>query len=131
MLASGVRFAGDDLTFSYEAAGHSYTNTNRWNRVSHMIAASFETDLFGDWELETTGSAGFKGSSEDRDIVDQDFEISPMMSYEFTRQRRLRLCTVHRLKRYNDAPLTNAFKNYVGAEFRELMGERHAISVAQ
>lgn len=121
VLGTGVRFEGDDFELTYEIAGHSYTNTNRWNRVSHLVAASFEQDLTDKWTFEPEAQIGFKGSSEDRDIVDQDLEITPRFEYQFSPERRLRLFTTHRMKRYNDDPDSNAFKNYVGAEFRETM----------
>jgi hypothetical protein len=104
VFGGGVGYAGDDFELGYEVAGHSYTNTSRWDRVSHRLEAEFEHDLPGNWELETVGQISFKGSSEDRDLVDQDFEISPRLEYRFTDERRLRLFTTHRLKRYDDAP---------------------------
>ncbi len=126
VLGGGVRFEGDDFAINYEIARHSYTDTSRWNRFSHLIAASVERDLPGNWEFDTEGQIGFKGSSEDRDIVDQDLEISPRLAYRFSAERRLRLFTTHRLKRYNDDPDSNAFKNYFGAEFRETLSSgRH------
>jgi hypothetical protein len=124
VIAGGVGYAGDDFEVMYEVAGHSYTNTTRWDRISQRIEAAFERDLPGNWEFETVGQIGFKGSSEDRDIVDQDLEIMPRLEYRFSPERRLRLFTAHRLKRYNDAPDTNAVKHYIGAEFRETLGLR-------
>jgi hypothetical protein len=124
VLAGGARYAADDFEVNYEIARHAYTNTTRWDRFSHRVEASFERDLPGPWDFETIGELGFKGSSEDRDIVDQDLSITPRFEYRFTPGRRLRLFTTHRLKRYNDAPETNAVKHYVGAEFREAIGSR-------
>jgi hypothetical protein len=124
VLSGGVAYLGDDFEILYELAGHSYTNTSRWDRVSQRIEAAIERDLPGNWEFETVGQIGFKGSSEDRDIVDQDLEIMPRLEYRFSPERRLRLFTAHRLKRYNDAPDTNAVKHYVGGEFRETLGPR-------
>ena len=126
VLGGGVMFASDDFEFTYELAGHQYTNTDRWNRISQRIEATFERSLPGNWEFEAVGQVGFKGSSEDRDIVDQDLEIMPRLQYRFSPDRRVRFFTAHRLKRYNDAPETNARKHYIGAEFREALGEgRH------
>ncbi len=124
VIAGAVRYEGDDFSVAYELAGHSYTNTTRWNRFSQLIQASIERDLPGNWEFETVGQVGFKGTSEDRDVVDQDFEVSPRLEYQFTAERRLRLFTIHRFKRYNADPDSNAFKNYLGAEFREVTGPR-------
>lgn len=124
VFAGGARYAGDDFEIGYELARHSYTNTNRWDRFSHRFEAGFEHDLPGKWDFEALGHIGFKGSSEDRDLVDQDLEITPRLDYRFTPERRLRLFTRHRLKRYDDAPDTNALKHYIGAEFREEIGPR-------
>ncbi|MGH9160519.1 MAG: hypothetical protein ACRD2X_11125, partial [Vicinamibacteraceae bacterium] len=122
VFAGGARYAGDDFEVSYEIARHAYTNTSRWDRFSHRLEASFERDLPGGWDFEAVGEVGFKGSSEDRDLVDQDVSITPRLEYRFTPERRLRLFTRHRLKRYTEAPDTNAFKQYFGAEFREELG---------
>jgi hypothetical protein len=124
VFAGGARYAGDDFEVSYELARHAFTNTDRWDRFSHRFEAGFERDLPGNWKFETLGHLGFKGSSEDRDLVDQDFEIGPRLEYRFTPDRRLRVFTRHRLKRYDGAPDTNAVKHYIGAEFRETFGPR-------
>jgi hypothetical protein len=124
VFAGGARYTGEDFEVGYELARHSYTNTERWDRFSHRFEAAFERDLPGNWKLDTLGHVGFKGSSEDRDLVDRDFEITPRLEYRFTPDRRLRLFTRHRLKRYDDAPDDNAVKHHVGAEFRETLGQR-------
>jgi hypothetical protein len=129
VLATGVRFDSDAFEVSYEIAGHSYTNTNRWDRVSHFISASFEQEFGDKWNLGLIGNLGFKGSSEDRDVVDRDFEFSPELDYSFTPQRRLRLFTKHRLKRYDDDPDDNAVKNYAGLEFLQTIGPRHYVEL--
>lgn len=122
VVAGGAQYAGDVFAVNYEIARHVYTNTSRWDRFSHRVEASYEPDLPGRWNLETIGIFGVKGSSEDRDLVDQDLSIMPRLDYRFTPGRRLRLFTRHRLKRYNDAPETNAVQHYIGAEFRESLG---------
>ncbi len=126
VLAGGFNFVSDDFALTYEVAGHQYSHTERWNRISQRIEAAFERSLPGNWEFEAVGQVGFKGSSEDRDIVDQDLEIMPRLQYRFSPERRFRMFTAHRLKRYNNAPDENARKHYVGVEFREQLGEgRH------
>ena len=126
VLGGGVMFVSDDFEFTYELAGHQYTNTDKWNRVSQRLEATFERRLTRNWEFEAVGQVGVKGTSEDRDLVDQDLEIMPRLQYRFSPDRRIRFFTAHRLKRYNDAPETNARKHYVGVEFREALGEgRH------
>lgn len=122
VLGGAIAYEGDDFELGYELAGHRYTNTSRWDRISHHFEAELEQDLPGNWDFEAVGQINFKGSSEDRDLVDQDFEVEPRIQYHFTPERRLRLFTTHRLKRYHDAPETNAVKHYFGAELRETMG---------
>lgn len=124
VLAGGVRYAGDTFQFAYELGHHSYTRTSRWDRISQRIEAGFEQDLPGKWDFETVGRFGFKGSSEDRDLVDRDFSITPRLEYSFTPARRLRFFTTHRLKQYDDMPDDNEVRHHVGVEFRETIGLR-------
>jgi hypothetical protein len=128
-LITGFGYEGDDVEFSYEIAGHSYTHSNRWDRVSQVLSASYELPFGRKWDLELEGTVGFKGSSEDRDIVDRDFELSPRLEYLFTRERRLRVYSKHRLKQYDEAPETNAIKNYAGIEFLETMPSRRHVEI--
>ena len=120
-LVTGVEYEGDDVEVAYEIAGHQYLNSNRWDRISQVISASYEFPWGRRWDFQVEGTVGFKGSSEDRDLVDRDFEISPRFEYLFTKARRLRLYTKHRAKRYDDTPETNAIKNYFGVELLETM----------
>jgi hypothetical protein len=120
-LVTGVEYEGDDFEFAYEIAGHQYLNSNRWDRISQVISASYEFPWGRKWDFQVEGTVGFKGSSDDRDLVDRDFEISPRFDYLFTKARRLRVYTKHRAKRYDDTPETNAIKNYLGVELLETM----------
>lgn len=124
VLGGVVGYTGDDFEVTYELAKHLYTNTQRWDRISQRIEASYQRRLSDNWQFETIGQIAFKGSSEDRDIVDQDLEIVPRLEYRFSHERRVRLFTTHRLKRYNETPDDNAVKHYVGAEFRETLAAR-------
>ena len=129
VVALGARFDGDDFSAAYEMARHGYTHSEQWDRLSHFASVSYERRLSRNWEWEATGQAGLKGSSEDRDIVDRDFEVSPRLTYQISPERRIRFFTVHRWKRYDDTPQNNAFKNYFGAEYQHVFGPRYHVEV--
>jgi hypothetical protein len=101
-----------------EVAGHSYTNSSRWDRFSQKLNASWEYDLPGRWRFDTTGEISLKGSTEDRELSDQ-YVIIPRVAYRITSQTRVRVYGALRARRYDDDRDRNAFNRYVGVEFTE------------
>ncbi len=121
-LGIGVNYRNDprDPVFELnaEVAGHSYTNTSRWDRFSQKLNASYEIDLPGRWGFDTTGEISLKGSSEDREISNQ-YVVIPRLAYRITSQTRVRVYAAARARRYEEDPGRNAFNRYVGVEFTE------------
>ncbi|RMF63949.1 MAG: hypothetical protein D6746_02335 [Bacteroidetes bacterium] len=112
------------LTLTYHVARHAYTNTEKWDRVSHKAELNLAPEIT-DWlHAETSVEGSLRGSSEDRDIsnqlrVVQDFEL------RFTRNHRLHLYGTLRWKQIPDDPEEDAFKPNLGLEFeRQLPGGR-------
>ena len=101
-----------------EVAGHSYTNTSRWDRFSQKLNAAYELDLPGRWSFDTTGEISLKGSSEDREISNQ-YVVIPRLSYRTSSQTRVRVYAAARARRYEEDADRNAFNRYVGIEFTE------------
>jgi hypothetical protein len=112
------------LELSYEVAVHSYTQTDKWDRVSHNLQASFEQRLTRHWNLETNGELSFKGSSEDRELVDQ-YILLQQIYYRLNRQNRLGFYGAYRVKRYDDSPDRDATNLYLGGDFEEQLGVGH------
>jgi hypothetical protein len=121
----GVTFKDNPLrpTFEvqYEAGFHQYSNTNRWDRVSHQLRAAWERRLTRRFYFEQVGEVTIKGSTEDHELSNQG-TLSPRLEYRFVRWLRLRAIGAWRVKRYDDTPDRNAFNRYAGLE---LIG-RHA-----
>ena len=122
VLAGGFIFWNNpvDPTFELnaEVAGHQWSNSNQWDRLSQKVTASYEHDLPGRWSFDTTGELSFKGSSEDREISDQ-YVVIPRVAYRLSSQDRIRAYAGLRARRYDDDPGRNAFNRYVGVEFTE------------
>ncbi len=119
VLGAAVNYTvWDDVVIGYEVANHRYQNTSRWDRVSHLFYGEAEYDLARWITAGLEGLVAFKGSSEDRDLVDRDFDLEPRLDIDVAPGMRIRLHTRHRLKQYLDAPETDAVKHYAGAEFR-------------
>jgi len=109
----------------YEVAFHRYTNSDKYDRVSHNLTASHRLQLSRRWQLRTTGEMSLKGSSEDRDVNNQ-YILEEQLQYRINPNNRLRLFGAYRLKRY---PLEDIGKNgvdpYIGARFdQKLRGGR-------
>lgn len=119
----GLHFQNDaeKPTFEadYEVAFHRYTNTDKYDRLSQNLTASYRRQLSRRWQARTTGEISLKGSSEDRDVNNQ-YLLEQQLQYRINPNNRLRLFGAYRLKRY---PLDDIGKNavdpYIGARFEQ------------
>lgn len=123
--AARVRFRNraqdPTLVFTYVVARHDYSNTTRWDRVSHNGRGVFMSELSDAVRPTTIGEVSIRGSSEDRDISDQ---------YGLHQELELRLTRSHRLTGYGGVvwkrppgdPDDNAFKPRVGLEYDRRLG---------
>jgi len=124
----GFHFQDDvekpSFEFEYEAGLHRYTNTDKWNRVSHSATASYKRHLLGRWYTRTTGELSFLGSSEDRELNNQ-YLLAQQIEYRPTASTRLIGFAAYRLKRDPVEQGKNAIDPYVGAKFvQRLPGRR-------
>ena len=104
--------------FEYETARHSYTNTDRWDRLSQKIRASYERRFGKRFISETTGEITSKGSSEDRELNDQ-FVIGQEFEFRATRNHRFKLFGAYRVKRSPEDAGRSAIDPYIGASFEQ------------
>jgi hypothetical protein len=125
----GLHFQNDaekpSFEADYEVGFHRYTNTEKYNRLSQNLTASYRRQLSRKWQARTTGEISLKGSSEDRDVNNQ-YILEQQLQYRLNPDNRLRLFGAYRLKHY---PLEDIGKNavdpYIGARFdRKLKGGR-------
>jgi hypothetical protein len=125
----GVHFRNDaekpSFEADYEVGFHRYTNTQKYDRVSHNLTASYRLQLSRRWQARTNGEISLKGSSEDRDVNNQ-YVLEQELHYRVNPSNRLRLFGAYRVKRY---PLEDVGKNavdpYFGARFdQKLKGGR-------
>jgi hypothetical protein len=112
------------FAIEYEAGLHRYTNTDKWNRVSHSLTTSYKRHLFGRWYARTTGELALRGSSEDRELNNQ-YLLGQQIEYRPTANIRLIGFAAYRLKRDPLDPGKNSIDPYIGAKFvQRLRGER-------
>ena len=117
-------FTQDELTVEYEAALHRYTQTDRWDRLSHKLRALVERRLAERWATGVAGEVTLKGSSEDRTVGDQ-FLVEPRLEYDLDEDTRARVYGALRLRQYDHEPDQNALNRYLGIEFtQEADGDR-------
>ncbi|MFQ5530805.1 MAG: hypothetical protein ACE5FP_10735, partial [Gemmatimonadota bacterium] len=112
------------LTIDYTAARHAYTNTERWDRVSHAGRVELAPELDGLVRLSTTAEASLRGSSEDRDLSDQ-YRITQEVEFRLTPNNRLQTYGAARWKRSSEDDRLDSFKPHVGLRLdNRLSGER-------
>ncbi|HEX6044983.1 MAG TPA: hypothetical protein VFZ22_10880 [Pyrinomonadaceae bacterium] len=124
----GVHFQNSverpSFEIDYEVAGHSYTNSDEWDRVSHNLLMSYRKHLFGRWSTRTESEITLKGSSEDRELNNQ-YTLRQQFEYRVNENTRLQLAGAYRVKRDPLDSGSNAIDPYVGARFiRKLAGDR-------
>lgn len=106
----------------YEIARHSYSNTERWDRVSHRIRSAFESKASDRIYLALDAEVSLGGTSEDRD-VSNEYSVQPQIEYRLTRVVRVHAYGTLREKRDRDDPTDDSSKPNVGFVL-ELKGSR-------
>jgi hypothetical protein len=119
MIGFNYRNKGQRATLetSYTAAFHSYSRSEKWNRTSHNLSASFEPRWRGRWRSETEADVSLKGANEDRDLSDR-YTLSQRFRFRLTERDQLRLTAGYRLKLYEDDPSSDARNRFGGLDFR-------------
>jgi hypothetical protein len=122
IAGAGVRWRDDpsdpSLDIEYEAALHSYSGDDRWDRVSHQLRASWEVELGKRWTWEVVGEGSRRGSSEDRELADVAV-VEPRIAFEPLSATRIRLAAAYRRKWYEDNPGRDAVHPYLELELRQ------------
>lgn len=117
------------LQLDYETGFHSYTNSSRWDRVSHKARASFERRLRPWLASETVGEVTIKGSSEDRELSNQ-YVLGQEFELRAGGGRRFKAFGAYRLKRYGDDPGRNAIDPYVGGAFAQRLAGGRSLELS-
>jgi len=110
------------LTVQYQVGLHTYAGTDRWDRLSHNVRASYERRLAKSLSVEGVSEIAIKGSSEDRELGNQ-YVFSPRLQYRFSRAFRVGFEGGYRVRRYDD-PLRNATNPYGGLRLSWRFGGR-------
>lgn len=127
--SAGVHFQNNvekpSFEADYEVALHRYTNTDKYDLVSHNFHTSYRLQLTRKLQARTTGEVSIRGSSEDHDVNNQ-YVLEEQLQYRLNSDNRLRFFAAYRVKRY---PLEDVGKNaidpYIGVRFdRKLKGGR-------
>jgi hypothetical protein len=115
--------------FDYETAFHSYSNTDRWDRVSHKVRASYERRFGRKFIAETTGEITNKGSSEDRELNNQ-YVIGQELQFRATRNHRFKLFAAYRVKRSPEDAGRDAINPYIGGSIEQRFGSNRSLEVS-
>ena len=134
VLEAGLRFENrrsfPTLVLDYEIAGHTYTNTDTWDRVSHRGLASY-IRRFDDnrWRWETMAWAYLGGVTVfDRELVDRYMLLS-RLDRRLGSNDRLRVYGALRRTRYRESTAGDASSPYIGAELRHDFSARHRAEI--
>ncbi len=103
------------FTAAYTLLGHSYTNTDRWDRVGHDMRAAL-VQRWNGGRLELGGRASLQGTTVDRELADQ-YSALTRVDVRLARFFWFQGSGAYRRKHYEDTN-SDADAPYVGAELR-------------
>lgn len=118
------------LQLEYGVAVHSYTATDRFDRVSQLGRAGVDVPLGRIVLLGLTAEASLKGTSEDREIGDQ-YAILPRLELRPTDNIRFRVITAYRRRYYGESSGSNAANRYATVDTRIRFGAGRLEGVAR
>jgi hypothetical protein len=131
VYGAGVRWQSNvekpAFKIEYEAAKHSYSHTDQWDRISQNLASSYEWYFAKHMSLDIDGEAAIKGSSEDREIGNQ-YTAEPSLKYKLNKSNRIEFYGAYRLKRYEDDPTRDATNRFVGIVYERRLFSKHEIA---
>jgi hypothetical protein len=99
----------------YGVALHSYSRTDRWDRVSHLGQALLDQPIFGPLRAGVTAEASLNGTSEDRQLGDE-FGVLPRVEVRLSDVTLVRLVGALRWRNYDDGRST--LNRFVALESR-------------
>lgn len=112
------------LEYGYRIAGHRYTETDRWNRVSHYGRIAYERRLNPEWEVELAATASLRVITLEYAQADQ-YMIRPRIEYQPDPENRYRLYGAYRFRQYRDEDRTQAHNPYVWLQYRRRLARGH------
>ena len=115
------RTGGARYALTGALAAHSYTQSDRWDRVSALAAAAAEVALLGPVSAGVLLEGSLGGANEDRVVTDQ-LMLSPRLYYRFGRGGQLRLLGAYRLRESRSGASSSS--RYAGAVLRTGSGSR-------
>jgi hypothetical protein len=105
------------LRLDYEGAFLSYSKTDKWDRVTHKVGASYERDLMDNLTVVALAELESNASTEDREFANQ-YTLNPHVEFEPVDPLRLNLYGAYRLKRFGESRGSDETHLFSGIEIR-------------
>lgn len=111
--------------FIYEISKHSFTNSNRYDRVSHIFDAEFTHSLTRRIRLTTDASVALNGTSDsDSRSIGNFYTLLQEAEFRLNKRQRIDIFGAVRFKQFeNDNRDSDAFNPYGGARFEQRLGK--------
>lgn len=107
------------VQLDYEIAPSRYTNSERFDIVSHYMTAQFEKRFGKRWSVETDGEISIHGSSEDRDVSNQ-YTLTQRVGYRVTSSTQIEPYVAYRIRRFpGEDVIQNAVNPQVGLRIKQ------------
>lgn len=112
------------LGLEYQARGHAWTETDRWDRLSQSLRAEWDARRRGRWNAVLLAQAATQVVTAEYQKADQ-LTVRPMVEFRASDDDRLRLYAAYRRRRYHDADHTGAHNGYLWLQYRRRLAPYH------
>lgn len=112
------------FALEYEAQGHVWTETDRWDRLSQALRAEWDARGRGRWNAAVLAEAATQVVTAEYLQADQ-LTVRPMVEFRASDDDRLRLYAAYRRRRYHDEDHTGADNGYLWLQYRRRLAPYH------
>ncbi|HXG83622.1 MAG TPA: hypothetical protein VNI84_06305 [Pyrinomonadaceae bacterium] len=110
--------------FIYEISKHSFTNSNRYDRVSQLFNAEFRHSLPRRIRLTTNATVALNGSSDsDNRSIGDFYTVMQEAEFRLNKRQRIDIFGAVRFKQFRKSRDSDAFNPYAGIRFEQRLGK--------
>ena len=116
------------VEIDYEAARHSYSHIDKWDRISQAMSASYGRRIANRLRSKTEAEVSFKGNSEDHDL-DNRYTVSQRLEFRLFPKNRLQAYAAYKINTDPADASNNAINPQFGWKLIQGLGTERSFQV--
>ena len=116
------------VEIDYEAARHSYSHIDKWDRISQAMSASYGRRIANRLRSKTEAEVSFKGDSEDHDL-DNRYTVSQRLEFRLFPKNRLQAYAAYKIKTDPADASNNAINPQFGGRLIQGLGTARSFEI--